>query len=161
MTLAGSDAASLIAVQRACYGDSLIESAEVYRRRLASPAGLSLGAIRHGALVAYLAAYRSRLGKVTPLHGDFASEDLPDALYLHDLAVRPTLAGQGVGQRLVASLVAGVSAEGLGQVALVAVPGARRYWAGRGFRQGRLADADQQRHLATYGPGAVYLTRPL
>ena len=94
------DLADLLAVQRACYGPGFVESAEVFARRLASPANCSLVLERDGQVCAYLAAYRSALGKVTPLHGDFEAVPQADTLYLHDMAVLPTCAGQGLAQAL-------------------------------------------------------------
>lgn len=91
--LAHPDLADLLAVQRACYGQGFVESVEVFARRLASPANCSLVLERDGQVCAYLAAYRSALGKVTPLHGDFEAVPQADTLYLHDMAVLPTCAG--------------------------------------------------------------------
>ena len=94
--LALSDLADLLAVQLACYGEGFVESGEVFARRLASPANCSLVLEQGGAVCAYLAAYRSVRGKVTPLHGDFEATAQPDTLYLHDMAVLPAHAGQGL-----------------------------------------------------------------
>mgnify|MGYP002151636217 CR=1 FL=1 len=85
--LTAADLPGLAQVQRACYGDGLAESTEVFARRLASPANCSLVIAQGGRVLAYLAAYRSLLAKVTPLHGDFEPAPTPDTLYLHDLAV--------------------------------------------------------------------------
>ena len=66
-----NDLPALMAVQRAAYGDGFMESTEVFARRLASPVNCSLALLLDGALCAYLAAYHSVQGKVTPLPGDF------------------------------------------------------------------------------------------
>ena len=79
--LALSDLADLLAVQLACYGEGFVESGEVFARRLASPANCSLVLEQGGTVCAYLAAYRSVRGKVTPLHGDFEATAQPDTLY--------------------------------------------------------------------------------
>ncbi len=53
-------------------------------------------------LQAYLAAYWSTLGKITPLDGPFTPATAGDpALYLHDMSVLPELSGQGVARYLV------------------------------------------------------------
>ena len=70
-SLQPDDLPALMAVQRAAYGDGFMESTEVFARRLASPVNCSLALLLDGALCAYLAAYQSVQGKVTPLHGDF------------------------------------------------------------------------------------------
>lgn len=45
--LTTADLPALLAVQRACYGDAYVESAEVFARRLASPVNCSL-VLEHG-----------------------------------------------------------------------------------------------------------------
>jgi len=162
--LALADLPGLLQVQRACYGEGFEESHAVFARRLASPAQCSLALEQGGQLCAYLAAYRSVLGKVTPLHGDFepvAGRAAPDTLYLHDMAVSPPLAGQGLAQALLAAAWAAARAEGLRHSALVSVQGSQGYWARHGYAPMPLQSATQQQHLATYGEGAVYMVRAL
>lgn len=123
-------------MQRVCYGAGFVESAEVFARRLASPVNCSLALEREGRVVAYLAAYRSVLGKVTPLHGGFKAAPAPDTLYLHDMAVHPAYAGQGLVRALLAPLLQGARDQGLRHSALVAVQGAQGYWARHGYAPG-------------------------
>ena len=141
-----NDLPALMAVQRAAYGDGFMESTEVFARRLASPVNCSLALLLDGALCAYLAAYQSVQGKVTPLHGDFEPPvgTAPDTLYLHDMAVLPHLAGQG-----------------LRQSALVSVQGSEGYWQRHGYVAQPLHQPEQQQRLASYGEGAVYMARAL
>ncbi|WP_291517580.1 GNAT family N-acetyltransferase [Acidovorax sp.] len=159
--LAAADLPGLLAVQRACYGDGFVESGEVFARRLASPANCSLVLERAGTVCAYLAAYRSVQGKVTPLHGDFEAMAHTDTLYLHDMAVLPALGGQGLARALLQPLWAQATAEGLVHTALVSVQGSQAYWARHGYAVQPLADAAQQARLASYGAGAVYMVRSL
>lgn len=159
-----NDLPGLLAVQRACYGDGFVESSEVFTHRLASPVNCSLMLERGGQVCAYLAAYRSCLGKVTPLHGDFESTHAAgriDTLYLHDMAVLPMLAGQGLARALLTPLWACAQQEGLRHTALVSVQGSQGYWARHGYAEHALADAVQRQHLATYGEGATYMVRQL
>lgn len=160
--LTAADLPGLLAVQQAGYGTPFVEGAEVFARRLASPAQRSLvlrGA--DGAVLAYLAAYVSRLGHVTPLHGDFTAAPQPDTLYLHDMAVLPACAGQGLAAALLAQAFAQARAEGLRHTALVSVQGSQHWWARRGYAVQGLADARQRRHLDGYGTDALYMTRSL
>ena len=159
--LAAQDLPGLLAVQQACYGAAFAESADVFARRLASPAQCSLVIVQDGEVVAYLAAYRSCLGKVTPLHGDFTACATPDTLYLHDMAVLPHLAGQGLPQRLLQPLWAQATAHGLRQSALVSVQGSEGYWQRHGYVAQPLHQPEQQQRLASYGEGAVYMARTL
>lgn len=159
--LALSDLADLLAVQLACYGEGFVESGAVFARRLASPANCSLVLEQGGKVCAYLAAYRSVRGKVTPLHGDFEVVPAADTLYLHDMAVLPTCAGQGLAQALLAPLWERAQQEGLRHTALVSVQGSQGYWARHGYAEQVLPDALQRQHLATYGDGATYMVRHL
>lgn len=177
--LVAADLPGLLAVQLACYGAGFVESAEVFARRLASAANCSLVLERDGVVCAYLAAYRSWRGKVTPLHGDFdpieragltaptaptaltAQPLAPDTLYLHDLAVLPSCAGQGLAQALLQPLWAKAAARGLRHSALVSVQGSQAYWARQGYAEQALVCNAQRAHLASYGDGAVYMVREL
>lgn len=169
--LTAADLPGLLAVQRACYGEGFVEGAEVFARRLASPVNCSLVLEHAGEVCAYLAAYRSHLNKVTPLHGDFgggppaapgsAGTAAPDTLYLHDMAVLPTLAGQGLARALLAPMWERARHEGLRHSALVSVQGSQGYWERHGYAVQPLADAVQRERLATYGEGAVYMVRAI
>jgi ribosomal protein S18 acetylase RimI-like enzyme len=156
-----SDLPGLLAVQLACYGEDFVESGEVFARRLASPVHCSLVLERAGVVCAYLAAYRSVRGKVTPLHGDFEATPHADTLYLHDLAVRPDCAGQGLARALLEPMWNQARAEGLQHTALVSVQGSEAYWQRHGYTAQPLADAVQRARLAGYGDGAVYMVRML
>ena len=159
--LALSDLADLLAVQLACYGEGFVESGEVFARRLASPANCSLVLERGGVVCAYLAAYRSVRGKVTPLHGDFEAVAQPDTLYLHDMAVLPANAGQGLARALLQPLWAQAVAQGMRHSALVSVQGSQAYWERQGYAQQPLEDATQRARLTSYGESAVYMVRSL
>ena len=159
--LALSDLADLLAVQLACYGEGFVESGEVFARRLASPANCSLVLDRGGRMCAYLAAYRSVRGKVTPLHGDFEAVGEPDTLYLHDMAVLPACAGQGLARALLQPLWAQAASQGLQHSALVSVQGSQAYWERHGYVMNLLSDPSQHDRLASYGEGAVYMARTL
>lgn len=159
--LTAEDLPGLLVVQRACYGDGYIESAAVYARRLASPAQCSWVVEQAGRVCAYLAAYGSVRGKVTPLHGDFEAAASPDTLYLHDMAVLPEMAGQGLARALLAALWQPALAQGLTSSALVAVPGSHGFWQRQGYAEAGLQDPHQRQRLDAYGKGAVYMQRAL
>lgn len=159
--LALSDLADLLAVQLACYGEGFVESGEVFARRLASPANCSLVLEQGGLVCAYLAAYRSVRGKVTPLHGDFEAVAQPDTLYLHDMAVLPAHAGQGLARMLLRPLWAQAASQGLRHSALVSVQGSQVYWERQGYVLQPLPDVKQRERLSSYGEGAAYMARSL
>ncbi|MBH1965297.1 MAG: GNAT family N-acetyltransferase [Comamonadaceae bacterium] len=157
MVLADLDA--LMQVQQACYGRDYMESAETYRARLACQLQCSLVAVHNGVVSAYLAAYRSTFGKVTPLHGSFSASDLQDTLYLHDMAVSPKYTGQGFAQALFAALWEGAKHWSPRHSALVAVQGSQSYWANKGYEV--LAQLTEENAIAlrSYGNDAVYMAR--
>ena len=159
-----SDVDSLLHVQTICYGNAFLESREVFAQRLAAPHHCSVGVVRTGehALKAYLVAYWSSLGKITPLDGHFTQPAAGEpVLYLHDMSVLPELAGQGVARRLVQHLMQQARARGLRQAALVSVQGSQTYWERQGFSACPVMDAQQSMHLETYGDGALYMTAAL
>ena len=159
LTLA--DLPGLLAVQRACYGAGFVEGADVFARRLASPAQCSLVLEDGGRVCAYLAAYDSLLGKVTPLHGDFETAPQPDTLYLHDMAVLPQLSGRGLARALLEPLWHKAVARGLRRSALVSVQDSQSFWERHGYAAQPLQDAAQRQRLAAYGAGALYMVRRL
>ncbi|HAU57376.1 MAG TPA: GNAT family N-acetyltransferase [Comamonadaceae bacterium] len=155
------DLPGLLAVQHACYGEGFIEGAEVFARRLANPAQCSLVLEEGGRVCAYLAAYDSVLGKVTPLHGDFEVVPQADTLYLHDMAVLPQLAGRGLARALLEPLWRQAQARSLRQSALLSVQCSRGFWERHGYAAQPLHDAMQRQRLAAYGAGTVYMVRGL
>lgn len=158
------DVDSLLHVQTICYGDQFLESRDTFAQRLGCAHQCSLGVVRAGerALKAYLAAYWSNPGKITPLDGEFTPPaDSTQVLYLHDMSVLPELAGQGVARHLVQHAFAQARRRGLQQAALVSVQGSQAYWERQGFSVCPVIDAQQSLHLETYGDGAVYMTAAL
>lgn len=157
--LTPADVGGVLHIQTLCYGAEFSESEAVFARRLQAPHHCSWAAQQNEQLVAYLAAYWSGLGKVTPLEGDFAAQPQASVLYLHDMAVNPAHAGQGLARKLLESALEQASARGVRQAALVAVRGADSYWSRQGFAPASLEDAQQQAHLHSYGEDAVYMVR--
>lgn len=158
------DVDSLLHVQTLCYGDDFQESRDVFAQRLACAHHCSIGVTHPGerALKAYVAAYWSNPGKITPLDGLFTPPDAGEqVLYLHDMSVLPELAGQGVARHLVQQLMQQARQRGLHQAALVSVQGSQSYWERQGFSVYPVRDARQSQHLETYGDGALYMTAAL
>lgn len=162
--LQAHDVDSLLHVQTICYGDAFVESRAVFEQRLGCAHHCSIGVVQEGndALQAYLAAYWSNPGKITPLDGHFtAPAPGEQVLYLHDMSVLPALAGQGVARHLLQHAMAQARLKGLCQAALVSVQGSQAYWERQGFCVCPVIDTQQQIHLKTYGEGALYMTMAL
>lgn len=162
--LTATDVADLLHVQTVCYGDDFMESEVVFAQRLSCAHHCSLGMVQAatGPLQAYLAAYWSNPGKITPLDGLFAPPAAAQqVLYLHDMSVLPRWAGQGLARQLLSTAIAQAQACGVSQAALVSVQGSQAYWERQGFAVQAVEDVAEQQHLATYGDGAVYMVRAI
>lgn len=151
----------LMQVQLACYGADFMESVALYAARLASPVQCSLVAVQQGQVLAYLAAYRSVLGKVTPLHGGFACASAADTLYLHDMAVAPERAGEGLASALLQAMLQQAQADGLRYSALVSVMGSQPYWQRKGYAALLPWSAQEREALLSYGEDAQYMAQAL
>jgi GNAT superfamily N-acetyltransferase len=157
-----ADIASVVRIQSQCYLPGNIESGAVIRARLASATDTAWVAELDGAVCAYLVGYRSRFGQVGALGDGFEPAEMPDCLYLHDLAVGPQARGLGLGPLLVAQALAQARREGLPWSALVSVQGSQAFWRQRGFTASRLDDPGQALALSSYAGGpACYMTQAL
>ena len=155
------DLEAVLAVQLACYGADFVEDGALIARRLAAAPHTGWVAEQAGAVRAYLAAYPSVLGKLTPLHGEFEPAPAADALYLHDLAVHPSAAGLGLGPRLVRHAWAQAAQAGWTHSTLVSVQASVGFWARHGYAATTPAGDEQRARLATYPGDAVYMVRRL
>ena len=154
------DLSGVLAVQAACYGGALLEPAGVMRQRLAAAGDSCWVAQAAGGVAAYLLGYRSAPGCVTALHGEFHPAPQADTLYLHDLAVHPGAAGQGLGLRLFECALQLARVERLAGMALVSVQQSAHFWERQGFVPAELVEPAQQVRLAAYGADAAYMVRP-
>lgn len=155
------DLDAVLGVQAQCYPPEMNESREVLSQRLlACPDTAWVALDAQGQVGAYLVAYRSVWGKVTPLSHPFADAAQADVLYLHDLAIGQALRGQRVAQRLIQVARALAVAQGYRGLALVSVNDTVPFWQGHGLAIMPL-DAAGQAALATYPGRAVYMTAQL
>lgn len=158
-TMTAADIPAVMQIQAQCYAPELHERESVVRRRLAqNPAQCWVAEDAEG-VCAYLFAYPSRLGSITPLDGDFARHAEPDCLYLHDLAVARRAAGRGVGPRLVSHGLQQGQRQSLPWAALVAVQDSAGFWMRQGFSQEPALDERQRACLDSYRVAARYLVR--
>ena len=152
------DLPAVLAVQAACYPPAIQEPAAVVLARLRVAPRTSLVTADAGGICAYVFAYPSRLGAVTPLGARFGPAPDADTLYVHDLAVAPRALGRGLARGIVTALLERVSSLDLPHAALVAVQDSRRFWEGQGFAPEDAGEAGV-RALATYPGGALYMAR--
>ncbi|ADK99623.1 GNAT family N-acetyltransferase [Brevundimonas subvibrioides] len=136
------------------------EGRDCFENRLAlSPAGCFVLQTAQG-LEGYLVAYPWRVDAAPPLNT--LIETIPgDAgvMYLHDLALTPAVRGQGWSRPAVAAVLDLAQAGDWPTVALVAVNDAAGFWRGHGFAVREAPGMADK--LASYGPDARYMTRPV
>jgi ribosomal protein S18 acetylase RimI-like enzyme len=123
------DVPAMLRVQAQCYEPAMNEPGEVLLARfVACPDTAWVALDGQGQVGAYLVAYRSRVGKVTPLGHAFAHARDADVLYLHDLAIGTALRGRGVAQQLVQHGRDHARLRGLQGLALVSVNDTVAFW---------------------------------
>ncbi len=83
----------------------------------------------------------------------------PTMLYIHDLAVSPTLRGTGAGAALIGLAHERARALGLQQMALVAVQGSVPFWERHGFMARQPTHAGLRAKLASFGSDATFMRR--
>lgn len=156
-----SDLPAVMAIQAACYANDVIEPESVIAARLAACPDLTWVATDEIGVCAYLFAYRSRKGHVTPLDAVFTHHPQADCLYLHDLAVAPRANSQGIGPALVHHNLGQGHAMQLRYSALVSVQESELFWIRQGYSEHMALPSEQQEHLKSYQIPAVYMLREL
>ncbi len=156
-----ADIPAVLYVQRECYESVTQEDEVTIRARLrVSPDSAWVAEDERG-VCAYLVAYRSAVGKVTPLGGLFAVHAAPDSLYLHDLAIAARCKGSGIGSALVRFAGEKALAEGLAFSSLVSVHGSLTFWQKLGYVHWDNLDPSQRANLQSYAGEAWYMVKPL
>jgi predicted N-acetyltransferase YhbS len=156
-----TDMTAILTIQLECYAPMMVESEPVICARLAACADTAWVAEDQDGVCAYLVAYRSELGKITPLDSSFAHSTPANSLYLHDLAVATRSAGHKVGTRLVDLAYEKAVAEKLLYSCLVSVQGTEKFWQKLGFTIWENLTVAQAEALKTYQPPAYYMSKKL
>ena len=155
------DIPAVMTIQEESYAAELLESEAVICNRLAACPQLAWVAEDDEGVCAYLFAYRSRVGKVTPLDGEFQQHAEADCLYLHDLAVSRRANGRGIGPALVRRNLEQARLQQLRYSALVSVQQSEAFWSRLGYAAHRELEPPQACNLASYQIPAVYMVRAL
>lgn len=151
------DLEAVLRVQAACYPPAMQEARAVVLSRIGAAGDTSFVAGCDGQVCAYVFAYRSSRGAVTPLDAPFEVVDGGDTLYIHDLSVSPAAAGRGLARLLVERLQALARERGLDHCALVSVQDSQRFWERLGFRETGCVDTAARLALASYPAPALYM----
>ncbi len=147
------DAPAVATLARAALG-AYGEGAELYAERIAlAPAGchvLTAGET----IVGHCISHPWRRVAPPAMHALLGAIPADaDCWYLHDVVVAPAARGERAVERLLPLLATRAAAHGIGVLALIAVGGADRYWARRGFRA-------VPGGAAGFGADALYMERP-
>ncbi|HTD04048.1 GNAT family N-acetyltransferase [Undibacterium sp.] len=156
-----ADIDQVCAIQQEAYVPDMVEARAVLHGRLAACGGTCWVAEDEYGLCAYLFAYRSLHGLVSPLGYAFRHAQDADSLYLHDLAVSQRVAGQGVGALLVRLALQQALACGLRYSCLVSVQSSKVFWNRLGYQEQDVADQAQRASLDSYTGPAWYMVRAL
>ncbi|HYG74398.1 MAG TPA: GNAT family N-acetyltransferase [Planctomycetota bacterium] len=129
-----SDMPDVLSVQREAYRPELLESAETFERKLQLFPQGCFGCKEGDKLKAYVFTHPWISDVVAPLDCEqLTLPDSPDCLYIHDLAVRKSAQGSGIGGQLLDAVFALADERGYRNMALVAVQDSEPYWQRRGF----------------------------
>jgi GNAT superfamily N-acetyltransferase len=145
------DLTAVCAISDAVHG-AYTEDRSVYAERLALYPDGCLALDNADGVVGYLISHPWHRNSPPTLNA--CVEELPadaNGYYLHDIALLPAARGSGAGAEALACVVTRARAAGFGDVTLMAVNGADRYWAARGFETVEMSG------LGSYGPGSVLM----
>lgn len=156
-----ADLPAIMEIQAACYAADVLESEQVIHARFNACPDLSWVAEDELGVCAYLFAYRSKKGNVTPLDAVFRHHPQADCLYLHDLAVNPRANGRGIGPALIRHNNQQGQKMQLRYSALVSVQDSEQFWQRHGYVAQDELPPSQQAHLESYQIPAIYMLREL
>ena len=155
------DLSSVLDIQAECYPPFMNETLATIRARLETSPDSAWVTEDGKGVSAYLMAYRSIIGKVTPLGGAFITPDKSDCLYLHDLAISSRARKNGLGRLLVGHAWQAASMDRLEYSALVSVQDSGGFWKNLGYTPMNALDLEQRNHLATYVEPNFYMVKTL
>ncbi|GGY70004.1 N-acetyltransferase [Cellvibrio zantedeschiae] len=159
-----SDLRTVEAIQAEAYAGHFLESAHIIAQRFDSSPTTSWVAERDGQVCAYLVAYWSKVGKISPLNAPFAPIEEMQCLYLHDLALLKIAQGFGLARLLINAATDHASNQSAYAIALLSVQSSKAFWQGLGFSEFAHLEESQQENLNTYLTGnnaAFYMLKHL
>ncbi|CAM4303818.1 GNAT family N-acetyltransferase [Kerstersia similis] len=163
-TMRLEDLDAVLDLQAQVYDADILEDADFYANRLAL-AGTSCWVARAGntSVCGYLISYPWDEGLPPALNAPLQGLPQPaDTWFLHDCAVAPRMAGQGVASRLLSFGRQWAQVAGMRRAALVSLGHARAYWLRHGFAPVEVQPGSPVEHkLAGYGAGASWMTLAL
>ena len=146
--IAPNEIASVLEIQRDCYGEGYIESGSTFTQMIAVYPQGCLGVSVDGVLAGYVFFHPFHENRVKPLDFSLALDGTEDCMYLHDLAVHQRYRGVGLTRALIESFDRETSCASFDVQCLTAVQGSRKFWRNHGF--------EVVRKIESYGEGPAY-----
>ncbi|MDT8998105.1 GNAT family N-acetyltransferase [Paucibacter sp. APW11] len=163
-----ADLDAVLAIQSACYQPGFHESRQAFAAKLqATPQGCWLAVGKCGSecdveALAYVFSVAVDAGQLPALDAQQISVPRQaEWLYLHDMAVAPVARTLGVAAALLARLEQVAAAQQLSSIVLIAVQASLPFWQRQGFAELQPLTPLLAAKLASYGPQARLLWRPL
>lgn len=152
-----TDMGRVLVIQDTCYTDIVPESRQSLEAKLQASPSTCFVACVDNQLVGYLVSVPWRLAAPPELNAPECSlPEVPDCLYLHDLAVFPAARRTGAGQALVNTFMQCLSKLELRHASLIAIQASMAYWQRHGF-QPVAPDEALRAKLAGYGKEVTYM----
>lgn len=158
-----TDLTAIQKVQSQCYPTAYLESREAFATKLAgAPGSCWVAQDREASVQAYLVCLPVDAESFPALNAArWHPPKQANMLYLHDLAVSPSLRGSGTAKSLVEQARTQAQRMGLASLVLVAVQGSEPFWQRHGFAVQIPEHANVARKLASFGADARLMTCPL
>lgn len=131
-----ADLSHVDSIQREAYRSTYHESMDSFAAKIAASAATCFGAWYEGDMIGYLVAFGVANDEPVALDATstrIAPIETAETIHIHDLAVRPTERGKGIGDVLLVHLYEVASGHGVDRYRLVSVQGSSGFWADRGF----------------------------
>lgn len=159
-SMQASDLDRVLLIQAACYTGDIPESRVSLAAKLfTSPSSCFVAKQFDGEVLAYLIALPWIVTEPPALNALSCELPVrPDCLYLHDLAVHPSVRTGGVGASLIERFLQRSSELDFSKTCLVAIQNSVGYWRRFGFHPCTSTSALAAK-LATYGSDAQFLLR--
>ena len=155
-TLDTADVPHVLRLQETAYAANFLEDADSFVAKISASDETSFGAWHNCEMVGYLIAFPIVGHAGVALNSSAVSSvplDQAQAVYIHDLAVRPEWRGRAVADQLLSALTTLSAAHAISDWHLVSVQGSRGFWEKWGF----VVSADPPPN--GYGPEAVLMLR--
>lgn len=146
--LTEGDIDAVLRLQAACYGPQLRELAPAFLSKMTlSPTTCYAVELENTALVAYGIAFPCDDAQPPDLNTSTAQHHMVNTLYIHDIAVDPSMRRSGLGTQILEHMVRDAARLHLPTITLTAVDGAVGHWLRQGFQESPAA-------APGYGEGA-------